>query len=363
MFKHRNVIDDLEIYVPGRPIEDVKREFGLSRVIKLASNENPYGFSPKAREAAAAWFDSAAVYPDGNCTVLRGALSKKFNTPPEHFVFGAGADEIIAMLGKAFINEGDECVTAEITFSQYAAAVLSMGGKMVYAPMNADYGHNLDAVAARITDKTRLVFIANPNNPTGMIHTEAEQADFMKKVPSGCIVIFDEAYAEFADRPDYPDTRAMLKQYNNIVYMKTFSKVYGLASFRVGYAIAAPEIVGLLEKIRCPFNVSGAAQVAAAEAIMDDEFTQVSIAKNKLVKEFALKKFDGLGISYLPTQANFVMINVKKHSNTVFTELMKRGYIIRSGAAFGMDEYIRVTFGTMEQMAGFVEALENVLGV
>jgi len=361
MFKHREAIDPLEIYVPGRPIEDVKREFGLDKVVKLASNENPYGFSPKAREAVIGAFDGAAIYPDGNCTALREALATKYGTSPNNFVFGAGADEIIAMLGKVFINEGNECVTAEITFSQYAASVLAMGGKMVYAPMKPDFSHDLDAIVERITSKTRLVFIANPNNPTGIIHTQEEQARFMKKVPRDCIVVFDQAYAEFANDPAYPNTFAMMKEYSNIIYMKTFSKAYGLASFRVGYAIAVPEIIGMFEKIRAPFNVSLQGQTAAVAALNDSTFLNDSVEKNKRVKEFTIAKLTEMGVECLPTQANFVMANVKRNSRIMFTELMKRGYIIRAGAAFGMDEYIRVTFGTMEEMEGFLTALESVL--
>ena len=363
IYKHRSVIDDLEVYVPGRPIEDVKREFGLERVVKLASNENPYGFSPMAREAVMDCFNGAAVYPDGNCTALREALAKKYGAPLQNFIFGAGADEIIAMLGKVFIEEGDECVTAEITFSQYAASVLSMGGKMVYAPMKRDYGHDLDLMAALITDRTRLIFIANPNNPTGMIHTQREQEEFMKKVPKGCVVVFDQAYAEFVDDVNYPDTFGMIKQYDNIVYMKTFSKAYGLASFRVGYAIASPEVIGLMERVRCPFNVSLQGQAAALAALADTGFLNDSIIKNKEIKEFTLKKLTEMNFECLPTQANFIMVNVKRDSRQVFVELMKRGYIIRPGAAFGMDEFIRITLGTMEEMEGFFCALDEVLSL
>jgi len=360
--QHRNVIDPMRPYVPGRPMEDVKREYGLCEVFKLASNENPYGCSPKAKQAVidSMGGEAAALYPDGACTALRAALAEKYGIAPNRLVFGTGTDEIIAMIGKVFVNPGDECVTAAVTFSQYAASVITMGGTMVYSPMK-NHGFDLEDVLTKITDKTKVIFIANPNNPTGTMHTAAEQAAFMEKVPAHILVAFDEAYGEFVDAPDYPDTLAMLDKYPNILYMKTFSKAYGLASLRVGFAIGQPDVIELFEKIRGPFNVSVPAQVAAAAALADGEFLKESVDGNRAVRNFLYAECDKLGLSYIPSQANFMMVDIRKDSAQAFIDLMKQGYIIRPGVAFGMPTFLRVSIGTMAQMEGFVKALQAIL--
>ena len=376
--QHRTEIDPLRPYVPGRPIDDVKREYGLKEVIKLASNENPYGCSPKAQQAVIDTLSgpNAALYPDGACTVLREALAKKFSVATDRLIFGCGTDEIISMIGKVFINKNDEAITAAVSFSQYAASVNSMGGTMVYSPMK-DHGFDLPDILTKITDKTKVIFIANPNNPTGTTHTAAEQAAFMEQVPSNVLVAFDEAYGEFVDeprlvaeqtplccspmRPDFPDTAAMLDKYPNILYMKTFSKAYGLASLRVGYAIGSPAIITLFEKIRNPFNVSVQAQAAAVAALADTDFLAESVAGNRAVRDYLYEECKALGLFYIPTQTNFVMIDIQKDSAQAFLDLMKKGYIIRPGAAFGMPTFLRVTLGTMEQMQGFVAVLKTIL--
>ncbi len=357
---HRTCIDPMMPYIPGKPIEDVKRELGLSEVIKIASNENPYGCSPKAKQAVVESMDNPQLYPDGNVTELRELVAARLHVNPDQLVFGCGTDEVIAMIGKVFINQGDECVTAETTFSQYVASVLSMGGVMVYAPMK-HHTFDLDALLEKITPKTKLVFIANPNNPTGTMITEAEQERFMEKVPSNVLVIFDEAYAEYVTDPNYPNTLETLRQYKNAMLLKTFSKVYGLASLRVGYGVADAEVIKLFEKIRPPFNVTVQAQAAAVAAYNDTEFVKMSAEKNTDVLNYMIKSFDEMGLKFIPTQANFIMVDVKADSRQVFSDLMKKGYIVRPGAAFGMDTYLRVTLGTAEQMHGFIKALKEVL--
>ena len=361
MIKAREAIANLKPYIPGRPIEDVKREFRLETVHKLASNENPYGCSSKARRAI---IDSALkgeLYLDGHCSLLRVAVSKHLGIAENQLVFGAGTDEVIAMISKVFVNEGDECITAETTFSQYFASVKPMNGIMKYAPMK-DYGFDLDKIIELITPKTKAIFIANPNNPTGTMHTNKQQLDFIAKVPKDVLIVIDEAYAEFVDSPDYPQTLEHMKEHKNVMLLKTFSKVYGLAALRVGYGVAAPEIIEEFEKIRCPFNVSVAGQSAATAAIGDQEFVDETKINNLAVKELMYKAFKDMGLFYIPTHANFVMVDVKRDSTEVFTALMKKGYIIRPGAAFGMDSFIRITLGTIGQMMGFIIALKEVLG-
>ncbi len=360
MIEYRTCIEPLSPYVPGRPIEDVKREFKLDKVIKLASNENPLGCSKKAIAAVIESLNEGALYPDGSCGKLRERIAAAMNIQKDQLIFGAGTDEVISLIGKLFINPGDECVTAEVTFSQYAASVLSMGGTMVYAPMK-NHGYDLEAMLQKITDKTKLIFIANPNNPTGTMLSAQQIDKFIQKVPSHILVIFDEAYAEFVKDESYPKTLEILKKYANTMLLKTFSKAYGLASFRVGYGIARPELIAQMEKIRNPFNVSVQGQVAALAAFDDQDFVEETVKANQEVLAYCCKVFDELGLFYIPTYANFIMVDTKRDSRVLFQELMKRGYIIRPGAAFGMDTFLRITIGTREEMEGFFEQLRQVL--
>ena len=350
----------MEAYVPGRPIDDVKKAYNLSNVIKLASNENPYGTSPAVKEAVMATFEESAIYPDGNCTKLRAVVSKFYNVPEDRLVFGAGTDEVIAMLGKIFIEPGDEAITGEVTFSQYAASVEAMGGVMSYAQM-CEHTFNLDALLAAITPKTKLIFIANPNNPTGTYFSREKQEDFMAKVPEDIVVVFDEAYQEYVSAEDYPDTLETLKKYPNAVLLKTFSKIYGLASFRIGFGICHPSLIHQMEKIRCPFNISVQAQAAALAALADQDFVQASFEKNRKVMDSTVAALSEMGIYTIPSQTNFIMADVKQSSQVVFEALMAKGYIIRSGAAFGMDGFIRISIGTKEEMDGFITALKTCL--
>ena len=357
---YRKAIEPLEPYVPGRPIDAVKKLYNLDRVVKIASNENPGGCSPRVAEAVAEALKSTAVYPDGNCTRLREALAARIGVSPDMLVFGAGVDELISMACKVFIGDGDECVTGEVTFSQYEASVVAMGGKTVLAKMR-DNAYDLDGLIARITPRTRLIFIANPNNPTGTAFFEDEQREFIKKVPENVIVVFDEAYAEYAGTDRFPKTLEYLKEYRNVILMKTFSKIYGLASLRVGYAAASPEIIKLFEKIRNPFNVSSMAQAAALAAIGDDGFVAESARLNSEVKAYFCGELDGMGVKYIPTYANFVLVKINGSSMEMFESLMRRGYIIRAGKPLGMEGWIRVTFGTMEEMKGFLGVLKELL--
>ena len=357
----RSAIDPMKPYVPGRPVEDVRREFGLADVVKLASNENPLGCSPKAKEAVMESLTQASYYPDGNCTNLRAHLSETLGVAPGQIVFGCGADEIIAMAGKVFVNPGDECVTAAETFSQYETATLSMGGTMILAPMK-NHAYDLDAIYERITDKTKAIFLANPNNPTGTMFTEKEQVEFLDKVPPRIFVMIDEAYAEFTTDPAYPHTLPLLSEYKNVMLVKTFSKIYGLASLRIGYGIADGAIITQFEKIRPPFNVTIQGQAAALAALSDRDFVKMSYENNRAAMDFYCHELDRMGIRYIPSQTNFVTTDTGRDSRVVFQGLMKKGYIVRPCYIFGMgDSWIRVTIGTMDQMRGFVDALKAVL--
>jgi histidinol-phosphate aminotransferase len=350
----------MEPYVPGRPISDVKKFYNLTNVTKLASNENPYGCSPRVIEAVVETFKESSVYPDGYCTGLREAVSSFYKVNPANLIFGAGTDEVIAMLGKIFIEPGDEAITGAVTFSQYAAAVEAMDGRMKYARLSSDT-YDLDNILACISPKTKMIFIANPNNPTGTYFSKEKQAAFMEKVPSNIVVVFDEAYEEYVTAKDYPNTQETMEKYPNALLLKTFSKIYGLASFRVGFGICHASIVRQMEKIRCPFNVSNQAQAAAIAALNDREFVASSRKSNKKVMNFTVSALEQMGLYVIPSETNFIMVDVKQNSREVFEKLMARGYIIRAGAAFGMDKHIRITIGSREEMEGFIPALKEVL--
>ena len=360
MFTFRPSIQPMEPYIPGRPIDDVKKAYRLSHVVKLASNENPYGCSPAVRDAVMATFDNAAIYPDGYCTKLRDAVSAHYDIDTNYLIFGAGTDEVIAMLGEVFIDPGDEAITGQVTFSQYAASVEAMGGKMVYAPLQ-NHAFDLSALLAAITPKTKLIFIANPNNPTGTFFSQEKQDAFMKKVPKHIVVIFDEAYQEYVTAPDYPNTWETLRQYPNTVLLKTFSKIYGISSFRAGFGVAHPLIIEQMEKIRCPFNVTSQSQAAAMAALGDQDFVHESHVKNNRIMEYTVAALSDMGLYVIPSQTNFVMVDVCWDSRDIFERLMAKGYIIRAGAAFGMDSFIRITLGTEEEMKGLLSSLKEVL--
>jgi len=356
----RKEVESLRPYVPGKPISDVKREYGLKDVIKLASNENPLGCSEKAKEAIIDSLKNPSLYPDGNCTELRNALVKKLNVDSNQLIFGAGSDELISMISKTYISEGDEAITCSPSFPQYKASVISMGGKMIEVPLK-NYTFDLDGILDAITNKTKAIFIANPNNPTGTIIDKKQQEDFMKKVPKHILVVWDEAYNEYIRSDDFPNTLSLMQDYDNIILLRTFSKIYGLASLRIGYGVSSNEIIGYLNRIRNPFNVTTPAQVAALASIDDYEFLEKSYICNEESKKYTYERCEKLGLSYIPTYANCIMIDCKLDSLELFEILQKKGIIVRPGFYFGMPTYQRVSFGTKEQMKIFFDLLEEIL--
>ncbi|MDR3090920.1 MAG: histidinol-phosphate transaminase [Clostridiales bacterium] len=365
MIKQRKALEKIKAYIPGKPAEDVERELGISGVVKLASNESSWGPSERAIQAYRNAADGLAVYPDGSSAELTTALCKKFGLKPENIAIGCGSDEIMYLIAKAYINEGDECVTADVTFSTYSLAVESMGGVMRYVPLK-NYAFDLDGILGAITPRTRLIFIANPNNPTGAIFTHAEQEAFVERLPRDVVVVFDEAYAEFTTSlpyVTYPDTLAMMKKHPGVILCKTFSKIYGLAALRVGYAAASPEIAELLNRIRPPFNVNSAAQKAAAAALRDEGYIAMVADNNKQALDFLDYELDKMGVRHIPSAANFVLIDTERDADEVFQALMREGYIVRSGKPFGMDTFIRVSTGKPAQMAGFIEKFRKVMGI
>lgn len=361
MVKHRKTVETLEPYRPGKPISEVKRELGLTDVIKLASNENPLGCSPKAVEAIIKWTQEASIYPDGNCTELKNALAKRFNLEPGQFLFGAGSDQILEIIAQTYINPGDTTITCWPSFSRYEAVTRIMDGKMIKVPLTQDYRFDLNGILNSISETTRIIWICNPNNPTGTIITAEEQKAFLEKVPKDVLVVLDEAYYEYARGENYPESIELLDRYHNVIILRTFSKAYGLAGLRIGYAISSKETIELLNRVRGPFNVNAAAQAAALASLDDQEFVQKSIQINQAGKQYLYQAFEEMGLEYIPTHTNFIMVNLEKNSLEVFKALLQKGVIIRSGDIFDMDNWVRVTIGTPEQNERFIQALKEVL--
>ena len=356
--EYKKVLEHIKPYKPGLSEDDIKKKYNLENVVKLASNENPYGASKNLKRI----FDSqkAAIYPDNYCTELRKKLSQKLGISESKLVFGNGSVEIIQMLARVFIEKDDEVVTCTPTFQSYYLETYIENGKVISVPVLDDYKFNLEGILEKITDKTKMVYITNPNNPTGTIVEKNEMIQFLEKVPNRVCVILDEAYAEFVNNKNYPNSIKLFEKYNNICILKTFSKAYGLASFRIGYGIASEELVTELEKVRLPFNVSGIAQEAAIIAIEDEEFLNNCKKNNREVIEYVYRKLTEYKITYIETETNFIMIDTKKDSNFIAEKLQQNGFIVRPNFP-NMQTFIRVTVGTRDEMTQFVECLNEIL--
>jgi len=354
----RKELEDMIPYKPGKPIEDVKREYGLEHVDKLASNENPLNCSPAVIQAVKEAAANLSVYPDGNATELKEAIAKFYGVKETEVMPTSGSNEMIWLLCKTFLNPGDESIMADITFVSYKIAVKTMGAVPIIVPLK-NFRNNLDAMAEAITDKTRIIWLCNPNNPTATMTTEDELHSFMKKVPQDVLVAYDEAYVEYVTDPAFPkDGYKLYQKYPNMVVMRTFSKAYGLAGLRIGYTLANEELLNNINKIRRPFNVNRLAQVAAIAALKDQDFVKQSYEVNKEGKEYLYKALDEMGLTYVKSETNHIFIDVEKDCNEVFVELQKRGMIIRPVTK----TYIRPCIGTMEQNKRLVALLKEVLG-
>lgn len=354
--KQREEIKDILAYEPGKPIEDVKREYGIDNVIKLASNENPFGCSPKAKEAIKKAVENLAVYPDGNSTILRETISKKFNIPFECVLPSCGSDEMIDIISRAYLSHGDEVIMADITFPRYMTVTKIMGATPIIVPLK-DFKYDLDAMKAIINDKTKLIWLCNPNNPTGTIFTDKELSEFLEGIPDNILVVYDEAYNEYADHEDYPrDSVNLIEKYPNVVVLRTFSKAYGLAALRVGYTMGSNEIIDALNRVRGPFNVNLLAQEAAVAALNDDEFLNLSVKKNLEGKKFLYNEFDKLGIKYVKSYANHIFLDSGFPALEVFENMQKLGVIIRPMGG----TYIRVTIGSEEENKYFIDCFKKV---
>ena len=346
-------------YIAGKPIEETKRQLGLKEVVKLASNENPLGTSPKAIEAMKKCLSGVNRYPDSSGYYLKRKLAKIYNLEPENFVLGNGSDELIDIIIKTFVEADENIVTSEVTFLEYEIIAQVNGCRVKKEPLKY-FKYDLEGIKNKIDSKTKLVFIANPNNPTGTYVTKFELDDFIKGLPEDVIVVLDEAYDVFIDVDDFPASIKYMRN-KNVIVLKTFSKAYGLAGVRIGYAIARTQFSASMEKARQPFNVNSLAQAAAIAALDDDKFLKKTKATVLEGKGYIYDNLSRLGISYVPSVSNFVLIDVGKDGVGVFNRMLRYGVIVRDMKQYGLKNYIRVTVGTKKENERFIKVLKKVL--
>lgn len=350
----------LKPYEPGKPIEEVKRELGLEKVIKLASNENPFGCSDKAKEAIRAELNQLHIYPDGYAFEIREKVAEHLNVNKEQLIFGNGSDEIILLLCRALLSPDKNTVMAHPSFSQYKHNALIEGAEIREVPLN-NGEHDLDEMLKQIDENTAIVWVCNPNNPSGNYIDKERFLAFLEQVPKNVLVVSDEAYHEYVVADDYPDTISLLNQFPNLMVLRTFSKAYGLASLRIGYGVANEDFIKSLDPARPPFNTSTLAQVAAIAALDDQAFIETCRKKNR---EGMLQFYtfcDEHHLKYYPSETNFILIDFNRNGDEIFQYLLQRGFIVRSGVPLGFPTAIRVTIGSEQENSELIEILTKML--
>jgi len=360
-FKLANTgIRNLSPYVPGKPVEELERELGIKNIVKLASNENPLGPGRPVINAIKLATEDLTRYPDGSGYRLKALLAEQLKTDSSKITLGNGSNEILELLARTFVSPGDEVIMSDHAFAVYPLVTMAVGGKIVSVPAR-QWSHDLDAMSDAITDKTRLIFIANPNNPTGTWFSKGELKAFLKAVPETVIVVLDEAYFEYVDQENYPDGIKLLSDNENLVVTRTFSKIYGLAALRIGYSISSDAIAELLNRARQPFNVNSIAQEAAMAALNDGDYLLQSKALNTQGMSQIETALNDMDVDYIPSVGNFICVEVGPDSMAVYEALLRKGVIVRPVANYNMPEHLRVTIGTTEENQAFLDALKLVL--
>ena len=358
-------IQALQPYLPGKPVAELEREYGITNAVKLASNENPFGPSPLALAAAREVLEDLSRYPEGSGWLLAGRLAGLHGLERDRVTLGNGSNDVLDIIARVFLTPAHEAVFSQYAFAVYPIAVQAAGAKARIAPAHDGskgpaYGHDLDAMYALVGPDTRLVFIANPNNPTGTwLESNALEA-FISSLPAHVLVVVDEAYFEYVDKPGYPDASAWLQRFPNLIVTRTFSKAFGLAGLRVGYALSHPEVADLLNRVRQPFNVNMVAQAAALAALDDSEYLQHVVQRNREGMQQLLAGFGGLGLPYIESAGNFVAVETGRGLQR-YEALLQRGVIVRPIANYGMPDHLRVTVGRADENARLLAALEQVL--
>ncbi|MFS0656535.1 histidinol-phosphate transaminase [Bacillus sp. 179-C3.3 HS] len=357
----KDQLKQLKPYQPGKPIEEVKKEYQLDKIVKLASNENPFGCSAHAKDAIQGELDQLAIYPDGYSATLRTELAEFLDVGEKQLIFGNGSDELVQIIARAFLDKHTNTVIPAPSFPQYRHNAVIEQAEIREVSLLEGGAHDLQGMLDAIDEKTKVVWVCNPNNPTGNHLTEKELVAFLDKVPDHVLVVLDEAYFEYVRAEDFPNSLSLLDTYRNIIVLRTFSKAYGLAALRVGYGVASEELITAIEPTREPFNTSRIAQAAARAAIKDQDFIQSCRQKNEAgllqYQTFA----DRLGLFIYPSQTNFVLIDFKRDADELFNALLKKGYIVRSGKALGFPTCLRITVGTAEQNEEILKTLADLL--
>ncbi len=350
----------LQPYVPGKPLSELERELGISNSIKLASNENPLGPSPRAVDAIQAQLGDLTRYPDGSGFALRNRLARHHDVDPACITIGNGSNDVLDMIARVFLAPGKESLFSQYAFAVYPLSSMAAGAELMIAPA-LDYGHDLAAMQSMINDRTGVVWIANPNNPTGTrLNIEVLRA-FIEAIPARVIVVVDEAYFEYVRADDHPDTSRWLGDFPNLVVTRTFSKAYGMAALRVGYGLSHPDIADLLNRVRQPFNVNSLAQAAAIATLDDADYLQRSIELNDAGMQQLVAGVQGLGLSYIPSSGNFLTVDLGREAGPVDQALLRQGVITRPIGNYGLPNHLRVSVGLAYENERFVDALEQVL--
>ncbi len=354
-------VSSLHPYLPGKPVSELERELGITDIIKLASNENPLGCSEKAIAAMEQEFAEISRYPDANGFYLKQALSKRLGVEMDQFTLGNGSNDVLDLIARTFAGKGSEVIFSQHAFVVYPIVTTAVEAQSVVVPAK-NYGHDLEAMADAITDKTRLIFIANPNNPTGTCENTTDLRCFMQRVPENVIVVMDEAYYEYVDDPNYPQTINWLSEYPNLIITRTFSKAYGLAGARVGYSVSHSDIAGLLNRVRQPFNVNSFAMTAATVALSDMAFLNEAVSLNKQGMQYLTQQLSELGYDYIPSMGNFLTVDMATDAGEVYQKLLHKGVIVRPVANYEMPQHLRISIGLMQENQRFIEALKAVSG-
>lgn len=358
--KTKETLNSLNPYVPGKPVADVLKEYGLTSAVKLASNENPYGYSKQVKETIVNGLDHLEIYPDGGAVQLKAALAKFYNLAPEQFLVGSGLDEVIQIVSRALLNTGDSIIIASPSFPQYAHHAVIEGATVKKVPVIADSGlMDLESMLAAIDDTTKIVWLCNPNNPTGTYIKQNKIEEFLARVPEDVLVISDEAYYDYVTAEEQPTSLPFLEKYPNLMIMRTFSKAYGLAGIRVGYAIIPKNLGRFLDIARLPFNCHSLAQKAAITALKDQDFVAFSQKENKIEREKWEAFLEDLGLHYYHTETNFIFFDTKQDDKAITQELLSKGFIIRGGLKPG---WLRVTIGKKDDNLRIQDELKQILG-
>ncbi|TBR15746.1 histidinol-phosphate transaminase [bacterium] len=356
----RKNVENITAYIAGKPIEETRRQLGLKRVIKLASNENPLGVSPLAVKAMKAGLNNVNRYPDSQSFYLKNKLAKVLKVKPDNIILGNGSDELIDVIVKTFVENDEEVLTSDVTFLEYGI-ISQVNDRRVSLVGLKDFKYDLNALRQKVTANTKLIFIANPNNPTGTYVKASELTKFINSLPKNVLVVLDEAYDAFIDVGDFPKNNKILSANKNVIILKTFSKAYGLAGLRIGYALADAGLVSFMEKVRQPFNVNSLAQIAAMAALDDKRFLSRTRKTVLSGKNFIYRQLDKMGVGYVPSVANFILIDTQRDGVSVFKDMLKLGVIVRDMKQYGLNNFIRVTIGTKEENNLFIKAFKKIL--